>query len=1643
MANPFDSWSFGGGGGGSSFGWSFPHSSTVSPAIPGGGGGGNSSLWPDVLSNNPISETIGHAGDYAGYAITGKGQARDFLTHDLWAGLLSVGKIAAHDLIRKGGYRDPRESSWSYFFEHPVAWAQLWAKDPGTAGGGLIVPMGESYKNKYLSTDVLHNIKEDPLGTALDLSVAGKFAGARALSRVEKAAAAGKYEPGSTLYRISSQEPRAFKIKPVGYDGEGLNVPIYHRAASIQGRYLQDFIDQTRLKLPSSVPFSGAKFAGKVLSKERSVSWIRYQGAARKAQLAAAKLSPEERRAIPLIAELPRHTPDPIGDLIDLYTKELQDRDRARTEFDMAGEAYPQELADGTIDAQIQNAIKEISMIPKEKVYHPSEALKEAVDLHRQAKMRLDKLLVEKGWLAAERIANRRVLVTRLMGGARHVKGGTFKGTYERTAVRAEIASTKTAMDDLRTERTAARRRQRETQRQVEAAGGRSPKEMLDVHNARRARIGQPRQTMGQFVKGLPDGRMKSALERHAAAIDKEREATNAYEKARDAWHQAKAKKRFYTKTKVVEPHFEGMTAEEARALEGRALSAHAADNGGEPLPPPPPPSTPPPAGPAGTPVRPVAPTPAPAGVSTFRTAEPPVSLGDMNRHINELFRPLHEQGWTRMRAADPLQSKVVWRGKKIYLPQITSRDNYHIALHELGHIEVGRRELAASGMGTPRMLAEERLDTEAKAWLSAFRRAKTTPTVDEFAQLESYFRTYYKSLRGQHPGMEMTPGVHEFFRLRPIPEVKFRETTDYHDFSMSLMANHRDWNLTPHSEREMAASRVFVSEDGMSGYAISPEGDLQNVFNNGGVPGAGKAAVLDAIKNGARTLDAYDGFLPAYYAKMGFVETARMKFVDEFAPEGWNYTENGRPDVVFMSYQGGNPATIESRVGSFDYERTDHYTEDWDAAKLQAAQAASPVEPAGQAGAAESAASGTATGLPTERGGTDTGQPVGGNPPGGEGRLPAEVGGSEPAYGPLAQFGPTFRWAHHAANGETAGYTRHGLSLVRKELTGPVTKTDTGANFLRGAISLDYNHFTMDILRQYRDVAAAEAFDKWMVPLSGKLELDLIDTGGKLPTDKYIITEPGGKLPTELRRMAESEAQRYSHAEDDNMFNRQWRDVAMDDHDLPPELTIHPGETSEAWLSRLDAAGVRRVPADVVREWEREFGGTNFFFRKILRGGLNQVWRYFLLGIKPAWSVNNALTNEALVMLKYAGVGGGRAFIELLRSERGDKAVRELGRYSMKMPGLGPNERRAVIELFFPELTAGSFGKELNRQLERSGSLKPIVDSAQTIRAARRVARWAGPKAKAIVRAPVQLNEGFNQWAENFSRDQAVLAELHKFTGTWAKSAEELQHQLESLSEEDGHRIVQNVEAILGDYSNLSRREREYVVSFAPFYPWFKTILGITARYVVRHPERLWVLHAISGAFQEQMSKDYQLGVPLPDFAAGLLPLTAQEPGPGGPQQLAWNIKPWNPFQTPVDIATVVATVARGDLSNITPSETGLSLLGPLPQAAYVAASGTDPFFGGDYVGPGQKQGPIFAGVGSLLEMPQMRLYQQLTGQDKSKLYNPNRAVAISQYLGLNLREANLRNLKARALEEQGRGTGGFAPPAGSGNPFDNWGFG
>jgi hypothetical protein len=127
---------------------------------------------------------------------------------------------------------------------------------------------------------------------------------------------------------------------------------------------------------------------------------------------------------------------------------------------------------------------------------------------------------------------------------------------------------------------------------------------------------------------------------------------------------------------------------------------------------------------------------------------------------------------------------------------------------------------------------------------------------------------------------------------------------------------------------------RLFVSEDGTSGFALTKDNRLISVWNDAksGKPRRLPQIMYLAIQEGASKLECFDTGLVDMYANYGFRPIGRFSFsefktptpwVDEYGnnQSGWQY--EGEPDIVYMVYDGGNRNDIAFNIEATSNQST------------------------------------------------------------------------------------------------------------------------------------------------------------------------------------------------------------------------------------------------------------------------------------------------------------------------------------------------------------------------------------------------------------------------------------------------------------------------------------------------------------------------------------------------------------------------------------------------------------------------------------------------------------------------------------------------------------------------------------------------
>ncbi|UBF23268.1 hypothetical protein M1M34_gp065 [Haloarcula tailed virus 2] len=95
-----------------------------------------------------------------------------------------------------------------------------------------------------------------------------------------------------------------------------------------------------------------------------------------------------------------------------------------------------------------------------------------------------------------------------------------------------------------------------------------------------------------------------------------------------------------------------------------------------------------------------------------------------------------------------------------------------------------------------------------------------------------------------------------------------------------------------------------FMSPLYNAGFGVTNSGEIVSLFNDNGPKGIGMSFVKLAIDMGATYLWCFDGKLPELYSEHGFTVCDSIEWNEKYAPDNWNYSKYGTPNVVKMELQ-------------------------------------------------------------------------------------------------------------------------------------------------------------------------------------------------------------------------------------------------------------------------------------------------------------------------------------------------------------------------------------------------------------------------------------------------------------------------------------------------------------------------------------------------------------------------------------------------------------------------------------------------------------------------------------------------------------------------------------------------------------------
>ncbi len=127
---------------------------------------------------------------------------------------------------------------------------------------------------------------------------------------------------------------------------------------------------------------------------------------------------------------------------------------------------------------------------------------------------------------------------------------------------------------------------------------------------------------------------------------------------------------------------------------------------------------------------------------------------------------------------------------------------------------------------------------------------------------------------------------------------------------------------VTLHSTQDYENCKgTFLLYDESAGIAVEQNGNIISVFSDRTHRGVLKYLIAKAIENGGIKLDCFGSEkLRNLYALRGFIPISKTKFDREFAPEDWDYVQDGEPDIIFWIYDICKEDVMANSENEYDW---------------------------------------------------------------------------------------------------------------------------------------------------------------------------------------------------------------------------------------------------------------------------------------------------------------------------------------------------------------------------------------------------------------------------------------------------------------------------------------------------------------------------------------------------------------------------------------------------------------------------------------------------------------------------------------------------------------------------------------------------
>ena len=168
------------------------------------------------------------------------------------------------------------------------------------------------------------------------------------------------------------------------------------------------------------------------------------------------------------------------------------------------------------------------------------------------------------------------------------------------------------------------------------------------------------------------------------------------------------------------------------------------------------------------------------------------------------------------------------------------------------------------------------------------------------------------------------TKSVRQEMNDNGIVNLNLERTTNDSQFDVAIKsakrANKNGGCVDTHPKDELESFKLFLSNDGMAGVAVKPDGDITAVFKNSNstAKGAVNDLIITARANGGVKMDCYGQILVNSYENCGYVPVARVPFNADYVSDP--FLLKTKPDVYVMMKNTDDLQTVIKKNGARAY---------------------------------------------------------------------------------------------------------------------------------------------------------------------------------------------------------------------------------------------------------------------------------------------------------------------------------------------------------------------------------------------------------------------------------------------------------------------------------------------------------------------------------------------------------------------------------------------------------------------------------------------------------------------------------------------------------------------------------------------------